>query len=61
MNVIMRVIVSIAMGGCSHHDDLTMPDAAFRHHVLGEVLNLLRGAFEHVHLHAAVMVEVDVE
>jgi hypothetical protein len=47
--------------GSGHHDDLAVPYSALRHDMLGEMLNLVGSTAQHVHLHAAVMVEVHVQ
>src|SRR5262245_4350917 len=44
-----------------HHDDAAVAHTALGDHVLGEVLDRAGLALEHGHLHAAVVVEVDVE
>src|SRR5262245_28150647 len=44
-----------------HHDNAAVAHAALGDHVLGEVLHRAGLALEHGHLHAAVVVEVDVE
>jgi hypothetical protein len=56
-----RVCMHLAPDLDRHHEQPPVPDTALCDHVVSEVLNLARTALEDCHLHAAIVIEMDMQ